>query len=76
MKSNVPFFEGVQAQGRSPCNNRENHFATRFYEFYDYRCMLPQQHAAETEGVKALYKSTAVRCVEIRLFTIPTFYER
>jgi len=28
------------------------------------------------EGVKALYKSTAVRCVEIRLFAIPTFYER
>jgi len=38
--------------------------------------MLPQQHAVETEGVKALYKSTAVRCVEIRLFAIPTFYER
>jgi len=38
--------------------------------------MLSQRHAAETEGVKALYKSTAVRSVEIRLFAIPTFYER
>jgi len=38
--------------------------------------MLPQQHAAETEGVKAFYKSTVVRCVEIRLFAIPAFYER
>jgi len=38
--------------------------------------MFPEQHAAETEGVKALYKSTAVKSVEIRLFAIPTFFER